>query len=83
MPRVSSGGVINRLDGINPGADGGILETLESYNQRNPPESPALSRLGPVSAPQGRVQGPLDASIVLIEYGDFECPAIVAGLSQA
>jgi len=33
-----------------------------------------MSRLAPVSATQDHVQGPLDAGIVLIEYGDFECP---------
>jgi protein-disulfide isomerase len=33
-----------------------------------------MSKLAPVSATQDHVQGPLDAGIVLIEYGDFECP---------
>lgn len=33
-----------------------------------------MSRLAPVSATQDHFQGPLDAGIVLIEYGDFECP---------
>jgi protein-disulfide isomerase len=33
-----------------------------------------MSRLAPVSATQDHCQGPLDAGIVLIEYGDFECP---------
>jgi protein-disulfide isomerase len=33
-----------------------------------------MSRLAPVSATQDHVQGPLAASSVLIEYGDFECP---------
>lgn len=32
-----------------------------------------MSRLAPVFA-QDHCQGPLDAGIVLIEYGDFECP---------
>jgi protein-disulfide isomerase len=33
-----------------------------------------MSRLTAVSATQDHAQGPLDAGIVLIEYGDFECP---------
>ena len=33
-----------------------------------------MSHLPPVSASSDHVQGPLDAAIVLIEYGDFECP---------
>jgi protein-disulfide isomerase len=33
-----------------------------------------MSRLAPVSGTQDHVQGPLDAGIVMIEYGDFECP---------
>jgi protein-disulfide isomerase len=33
-----------------------------------------MSRLAPVCAAQDHLQGPLDAGIVLIEYGDFECP---------
>jgi protein-disulfide isomerase len=33
-----------------------------------------MSRLSPVSATQDHFQGPLDARIVMIEYGDFECP---------
>lgn len=33
-----------------------------------------MSRLAPVAASQDHIQGPLDAGIVMIEYGDFECP---------
>ena len=33
-----------------------------------------MSKLAPVSATQDHTQGPLNAGIVLIEYGDFECP---------
>jgi protein-disulfide isomerase len=33
-----------------------------------------MSRLPPVAANQDHIQGPLNAGIVLIEYGDFECP---------
>jgi protein-disulfide isomerase len=33
-----------------------------------------MSRSTAVSATQDHLQGPLDAGIVLIEYGDFECP---------
>jgi protein-disulfide isomerase len=33
-----------------------------------------MSRLAPVDATRDHIQGPLDAGIVMIEYGDFECP---------
>jgi protein-disulfide isomerase len=33
-----------------------------------------MSRLAPVSATLDHLQGPLNARIVLVEYGDFECP---------
>lgn len=33
-----------------------------------------MSQLAPVCATQDHFHGPLNAGIVLIEYGDFECP---------
>jgi protein-disulfide isomerase len=33
-----------------------------------------MNRLAPVSATEDHIDGPVDADIVLIEYGDFECP---------
>jgi protein-disulfide isomerase len=33
-----------------------------------------MSQLKPPVSPADHVQGPLEAGIVLVEYGDFECP---------
>lgn len=33
-----------------------------------------MSQLKPPIGPADHVQGPLDAGIVLVEYGDYECP---------
>jgi hypothetical protein len=54
---------------LNPGADG-ILEALEGLTK--PRRS--MANLKPPVTSEDHIQGPEDAPVTLVEYGDYECP---------
>jgi peroxiredoxin/protein-disulfide isomerase len=58
---------------VNPGADG-ILRALEDLaDHRSTSPSPAATTLLIPVTPEDHSQGPHDAAVTLVEYGDYEC----------